>query len=62
MSNGNAINEFDYFAPISSFTIPQRTNIIIKDISGKPISSIRFFFMVPVPQNVITVKSIKAAN
>jgi protein AbiQ len=46
----------DYFAPISSFKTPQRTNI--KDSWGRPISSIRFSFMIPVPQGVLSVKRI----
>ena len=52
------INGHDYFAPISSFRTPQRTNIIIKDVNGKDISSIRFSFMIPVPRGVATVKRI----
>ena len=48
----------DYFAPISSFRKPQRTNIIIKDVNGKDVSSIRFSFMIPVPPNAISVKRI----
>jgi len=48
----------NYFAPISSFRTPQRTNIIIKDDNGKDISSIRFSFMIPVPDWVISVKLI----
>jgi protein AbiQ len=48
----------DYFAPISSFRTPQRTNIIIKDVNGKDVSSIRFSFMIPVPPNAVSVKQI----
>ncbi len=51
-----SINGHDYFAPISSFATPQRTNLIIKNEEGKPISSIRFSFMIPVPPEVIAVK------
>ncbi|MCL2088718.1 MAG: type III toxin-antitoxin system ToxN/AbiQ family toxin [Oscillospiraceae bacterium] len=47
-----------YFAPISSFTTPQRTNLIIKNEEGNALSSIRFSFMIPVPSSVITVKRI----
>jgi protein AbiQ len=50
----------EYFAPISSFKTPQRTNIIIKDVNGKDIASIRFSFMLPVPPGVATVKRISA--
>jgi len=47
-----------YFAPISSFCKPQRTNIVIKDANGKDVSSIRFSFMIPVPPGVVSVKRI----
>ena len=53
-----SIHGHDYFAPISSFKTPQRTNIIIKDVNGKDVSSIRFSFMIPVPPDVVTVKRI----
>jgi len=53
------VNGHDYFATISSFAVPQRTNMIIKNEKGKPISSIRFSFMLPVPSGVDTIKSIK---
>ena len=54
-----SVNDHDYFAPISSFITPQRTNMIIKNEKGEAVSSIRFSFMVPVPPNVIAVKRIK---
>jgi len=52
------IHDHDYFAPISSFKTPQRTNIIIKDVNGKDVSSIRFSFMIPVPPDAISIKRI----
>jgi protein AbiQ len=47
------INGYHYFAPISSFTQQQQTNIVIthKNIA---LSSIRFCFMVPVPPYLLT--------
>jgi len=54
-----SVNGHDYFAPITSFTTPQRTNMIIKNEENKAISSIRFSFMIPVPSNVIAIKIIK---
>jgi len=54
-----SVNGHEYFAPISSFAVPQRTNVIIKNEKGKPISSIRFSFMIPVPPGVATIKRIK---
>ena len=52
------VHDQNYFAPISSFRTPQRTNIIIKDDKGKDISSIRFSFMIPVPDWVVSIKLI----
>lgn len=40
------MGEFDYFAPVTSLTKQQRTNLLIYD-KGRAISSIRFSFMVP---------------
>jgi len=54
------VHGHDYFAPISSFRTPQRTNIIIKDANGKDVSSIRFSFMIPVPPSVVSIKRIAA--
>jgi len=53
-----SIHGHDYFAPISSFKTPQRTNMIIKDANGKDVSSIRFSFMIPVPPGVLSIKRI----
>ena len=43
------INGCEYYAPISSFKIKQRTNFIIRDYDNKALSSIRFCFMFPIP-------------
>ncbi|GHS96903.1 hypothetical protein AGMMS50276_16050 [Synergistales bacterium] len=53
-----SVGGHSYFAPISSFKTPQRTNIIIKDANGNDISSIRFSFMIPVPPGAATLKDI----
>jgi len=53
------VNNHDYFAPISSFNIKQRTNLVIENEQGRPMSSIRFSFMIPVPPGVATLKKIK---
>ena len=47
------INGFNYYAPITSFNKQQRTNFVILD-KGRPISSIRFSFMVPASEPFIT--------
>ena len=54
-----SVNDNDYFAPISSFKTPQRTNMIIRNEENEAVSSIRFSFMIPVPPGAISVKSIK---
>lgn len=51
------VNGHDYFAPISSFTTPQHTNMIIKNEQGKAISSLRFSFMIPIPARAVSVKN-----
>ena len=55
-----SINNFDYFAPISSFVTPQRTNVLIKNAKGRVLSSIRLSFMIPIPPGVATLKDIDA--
>ena len=54
------VSGYEYFAPISSFSIPQRTNILIKNTKGRVLSSIRFSFMIPIPPGIATVKDISA--
>lgn len=46
------VNGNGYYAPISSFNKPQRTNHIIK-VGEYPVGSIRFSFMFPVPDSEI---------
>lgn len=50
---------YNYFAPISSNTTKQQTNILIKDDDGKALSSIKFSFMFPAPSSAITFKDFK---
>ena len=54
------IGNYEYFAPISSNTTKQQTNMIIRDESGNALSSIKFCFMFPAPSNLISVKDFKA--
>jgi len=49
------VNGFKYYAPISSFKINQLTNILIYH-NQKAISSIRFSYMFPCPDDVLAVK------
>lgn len=46
-----------YYAPISSFSKPQRTNFLLKNSVGRVTSSIRLSFMFPVPDDKITLKN-----
>ena len=54
------VNGFDYFAPISSNTAKQRTSLLILDECSKPISSIKFSFMFPIPKNEVVRKDFSA--
>ena len=54
------VNGHDYFAPISSFTKPQRTNVLIRNAQGRVLSSIRLSFMIPIPPGVASLKDIDA--
>lgn len=49
------INDVKYYAPISHMTNKQQTNLQIFD-KGKPISTIRFSFMVPAMDSVLKKK------
>lgn len=49
------INNINYYAPISHMTNRQRTNIQITE-NGRALSTIRFSFMFPAMENVLTVK------
>ncbi len=53
-----SINGINYYAPISHMTKKQQTNLIIFD-KNRPISSIRFSFMVPAFDKVLTIKNFK---
>lgn len=53
------VNGIKYYAPISSNTVPQRTNFLIYD-NKRPISSIKFCFMFPAKEDVIQKKDISA--
>jgi protein AbiQ len=47
------INQYNYYAPISSNKKKQRTNILIKDLDGTTLSSIKFSFMFPANFNYL---------
>jgi len=47
------ISSYNYFAPISSKTDKQRTNLIIQN-EGQALSSIKFSYMFPVPSSELS--------
>ncbi|MFJ7738899.1 type III toxin-antitoxin system ToxN/AbiQ family toxin [Lysinibacillus sp. NPDC097287] len=53
------VNGFKYLAPVTSFKRQQGTNLLIKSNNGKVHASIRFCFMIPVNDEVITKKDFK---
>lgn len=50
------VDSCNFFAPISSNTKPQKTSLLISDTTGHVLSSIKFSFMFPVPDSVLTEK------
>ena len=52
------VNNHDYFAPITSFKKPQRTNVLIRNPQGRVLSSIRLSFMIPIPPGAVFLKDI----
>lgn len=51
-----SVNNHDYFAPISSVTQQQRSNLPIKNRTGETVATIRFSFMFPVPNGLAKIK------
>ncbi|CAM2827937.1 type III toxin-antitoxin system ToxN/AbiQ family toxin [Hathewaya histolytica] len=51
-----SFENFNYYAPISSYSIQQKDNILIKDKKGKVKGSIRFNYMFPVPYTCLKCK------
>lgn len=49
------INNFKYFVPVSHYNKQDNTNFLIEN-KGQAISSLRFCFMIPVPDEYITYK------
>lgn len=48
-----SMNGINYYVPVSHEIKKQQTNIIIKD-KGRPISSLKFSFMIPAPNSVLS--------
>ena len=52
------INDLDYYVPVTSYKQQKPDNFLIKAANGNVVSSLRFNYMFPVPQNLITEKTI----
>jgi len=50
------VNGHQYFAPVSSFREQQRSNIVILNNQGRPVGSVRFSFMFPIPSGQAKMK------
>ena len=53
------INDFNYYAPISSNKAIQKTNLPILNKDDNVIAAIRFCFMFPAPAEVLTEKNLR---
>jgi protein AbiQ len=53
-----SVGGHNYFAPVSSFKTQQRSNFIIEDAKDNPVSSLRFSYMIPVPDSAVSLKDI----
>lgn len=51
------INGLNYFAPVSSFNMKQKTNFVV-EVGGVPVGSVRYSFMFPIPDSEIRQKEI----
>jgi len=48
------VNECSYYVPLSSRTVRSSTDFVIYGKKSKPIASLRFQYMIPVPESVLT--------
>lgn len=55
-------SEHKYYAPVSSFRKKQHTNILIYNRKGKATGSIRFAYMIPVPDDKVRLVDIPNKN
>ena len=49
-----AINDWDYYVPVSSYKIQKPDNFLIYAKTGRVVSSLRFNYMFPVPKELIS--------
>ena len=47
------VNGCSYYVPLSSKTVRSSTNLVIYNDESKPLASLRFQYMVPVPEDVL---------
>ena len=53
------VNNMNYYVPVSSYKNQKPDNFLIKSDNGKVVSSLRFNYMFPVPEAVISERCIK---
>lgn len=54
------INKADYYVPVTSYIQQKPDNFLIHTDNGKAVASLRFNYMFPIPNGVLTVRSISA--
>lgn len=54
------VNNMNYYVPVSSYKNQKPDNFLIKSDNGKVVSSLRFNYMFPVPEAVISERCIKS--
>lgn len=52
------VNGMDYYVPVSSYKIQKPDNFVITDKNGKPVSSLRFNYMFPIPKGLAKIRRI----
>ena len=53
------INDMNYYVPVSSCKEKEKDNFVIFAKNGEPVSSLRFRFMFPVPDELVKMKDFK---
>ncbi|MFI3177772.1 MAG: type III toxin-antitoxin system ToxN/AbiQ family toxin [Eubacteriales bacterium] len=53
------IHNCDYYVPITSYKKQMPDNFLIKANDGTVVSSLRFNYMFPIPQNMVSVKALE---
>lgn len=54
------INEINYYVPVTSYKLQKPDNFLIKAANGQVVSSLRFNYMFPVPETLLSERIIAA--